>query len=624
MFPCKPGAKQPATVHGFKDATTDPATVHAWWAKIPTANVAIATGTPGPDVLDVDRTSTRDGYPAYEQLKDAGLLAGAQRLVRTPRGGLHVYFRGTDQECRIGIGGHPLDFKRQRGYVLAPPSHVDGQPYVEVDRPDGQSTLDLADVNRILGIPERWDQWSSIVDIGTLPVATAGDPAAVRYAAKALEYEAETMAHTPDGGRNDALNRVAFNMGTLVGAGHIDAVTVVDRLSGAARIAGLPEWEIQSVLARAVRDGASHPRTVHLTGDFRPASTVTDVDDIAENTMDVQGPPPELTRLITGDIFIHDAPKEIPAVWGGGDEVLWSEGEPLIITGPPGVGKTTLGGNVIAGRLGLETEALGYPVRAGARRTLLLAMDRPAQIQRALARRFREYARDELKEKLIVWKGPPPADLARYPEQLLAMANYANADTVVLDSLKDAAVKLSDEETGQGISRAMNHCVTNGVEILAYHHQTKRGAGGMGKPTSLADVYGSAWITAGAGSVLLLWGPAGDSIVELAHLKQPADAVGPLQVLHDHEMGLSSIVQNVDVMALVRAKPHGITAKEAARALFANDKPTANEVEKARRKLAALIKAGHLRQRDGTSGGRGGGTPTTYHDAAAPDFEEAA
>lgn len=64
VFPCTPDGtaapdhKAPLTAHGFKDATTDPARIRAWWHRWPDANVAIATGEPGPDVLDVDNHDT--------------------------------------------------------------------------------------------------------------------------------------------------------------------------------------------------------------------------------------------------------------------------------------------------------------------------------------------------------------------------------------------------------------------------------------------------------------------------------------------------------------------------------------------------------------------------------------
>ena len=127
VFPCRPDAKIPATRHGCKDATTSPPTICAWWQRA-TYNVAIATGAPGPDVLDVDVHATGSGWTGYERLKNAGMITGALRMVRTRSGGLHVYFSGTTQRNGSLPRAH-LDFRATGGYVLAPPSTVEGSPY---------------------------------------------------------------------------------------------------------------------------------------------------------------------------------------------------------------------------------------------------------------------------------------------------------------------------------------------------------------------------------------------------------------------------------------------------------------------------------------------------------------
>ena len=75
------------------------AQIRAWWQAQPGRNVAIATGAPGPDVLDVDVRAEGDGYDAYDQLRQAGLLDGALAIVTTPSGGLHAYYTGTAQRC---------------------------------------------------------------------------------------------------------------------------------------------------------------------------------------------------------------------------------------------------------------------------------------------------------------------------------------------------------------------------------------------------------------------------------------------------------------------------------------------------------------------------------------------
>jgi hypothetical protein len=42
VFPLQPGTKRPSTEHGVKDATTDPATINAWWTENPDAGIGLA------------------------------------------------------------------------------------------------------------------------------------------------------------------------------------------------------------------------------------------------------------------------------------------------------------------------------------------------------------------------------------------------------------------------------------------------------------------------------------------------------------------------------------------------------------------------------------------------------
>ncbi len=121
--------------------------------------------------------------------------------------------------------------------------------------------------------------------------------------------------------------------------------------------------------------------------------------------------------FVRGGKFILDQPEGVPAVWGRENEVLWAPGESLMIVGPTGVGKTTLAWQLVRGRTGLCDEVLGFPIEAGERRTLYLACDRPSQIARVMRRSVSEADRAVLDDRLLVWRGPPPADLAKHPER---------------------------------------------------------------------------------------------------------------------------------------------------------------------------------------------------------------
>lgn len=295
--------------------------------------------------------------------------------------------------------------------------------------------------------------------------------------------------------------------------------------------------------------------------------------------------------------FILDQPDRPAAWWGNGSEVLAAEGEALIIVGGQGLGKSTLAQQLALGRAGFTEYAdlLGYPVTAGAGRVLYLAMDRPRQIARSLRRMVGEAWRDELDQRLLIWPGPPPADLAKHPRLLTDMCAAADADTVIVDSLKDAAVGLNDDEVGASWNLARQHVLRENVEVLELHHNRKIGNGATRTTASIEDVYGSTWITSGAGSVIVLTGDPGDPVVKLWHVKQPLDEAGPFEVLHDRDTGRSSRYDEVDLVKLARTGGP-LTAAMVACHLFDTQKPTAAQKQKARRKLAGLVSSGHLIQ----------------------------
>lgn len=301
------------------------------------------------------------------------------------------------------------------------------------------------------------------------------------------------------------------------------------------------------------------------------------------------------SNFATGGNFILDTDPDPVPVWGRGQEVLWAEGEALTIVGGQGVGKTTVAQQIALGRCGFEefAEVLGMPVHDSGGRVLYLAMDRPRQAARSFRRMVGEAWRDQLDQRLVVWQGPPLADLARNPRDLAGYAQRAEADTIVVDSIKDAALGLSDDEVGAGYNRARQFALRAGVEVVELHHNRKAQQGAKAAP-SIDEVYGSTWITSGSGSVVLLAGAPGDPIVNLHHLKQPSEEVGPLKVIHDHDTGTSKIWHQADLVALAAASPDGIVARDAARALNDGQDPDHATRERARRRLDKLANQGLL------------------------------
>jgi hypothetical protein len=127
VFPCRERGKEPLTEHGFKDATTDPEQIRAWWRRYPRANVAIAVPD-GYAVLDID------GPNGWAALEGAGYTVSSTARQQTGRGPGHEHhlFR-LPPGVRLSNGATALvnvEIKTEGGYILAAPSvHPSGAIY---------------------------------------------------------------------------------------------------------------------------------------------------------------------------------------------------------------------------------------------------------------------------------------------------------------------------------------------------------------------------------------------------------------------------------------------------------------------------------------------------------------
>lgn len=136
VFPCEEGGKAPVTNDGFKSATKDHGQITRWWRRDPNANIGLWTD--GFTLIDVD---VRNGQQGIASLLDLQLevpeLCDPTLTVRTPSGGMHLYFKSEPSRNSHNKLGAGLDTRGHRGYALAAGSELTGEgPYViEVDAP---------------------------------------------------------------------------------------------------------------------------------------------------------------------------------------------------------------------------------------------------------------------------------------------------------------------------------------------------------------------------------------------------------------------------------------------------------------------------------------------------------
>ena len=109
--------------NGGKSATNDYEIAEKLFKKYPDANIGIATGKiSGINVIDLDDKS------AVANLKEVGLEIPKTRYVKTPRG-YHFYIEYDENLSQTAGLVDKVDVRADGGYVLAPPSIVNGKEY---------------------------------------------------------------------------------------------------------------------------------------------------------------------------------------------------------------------------------------------------------------------------------------------------------------------------------------------------------------------------------------------------------------------------------------------------------------------------------------------------------------
>jgi hypothetical protein len=189
VFPCGVGSKNPATPHGYKDASRDPDVIRAWWQEEPQFNVAIATGSiSGVWVQDVDGLDAEAELRRLEQ-RHGELPASVESI--TPRG-RHIYFRMPEVPLRCSAGkvAPGIDIRADGGFAVVPPSvHPSGARY--------HWSVDSA---QSFAVAPDW------------LIAKAADAAPKRTATPAAEWRSLATNGVSEGQRDCTITRLAGHL----------------------------------------------------------------------------------------------------------------------------------------------------------------------------------------------------------------------------------------------------------------------------------------------------------------------------------------------------------------------------------------------------------------------------
>ncbi|MGC9501116.1 bifunctional DNA primase/polymerase [Streptomyces sp. WG7] len=299
--PCLPAGRP---CHGFHAATTDPALIDAWWSASPSSGIGVATGPANLVVLDIDahsaaipdRSRLLPGIPIPEPVNLTGLASGFDTLallaayrgrqdpahdhttlrVRTPSGGLHVWYRKRDGRLplRCSTGSSPkvalawqVDVRATGGYIVAPTTRTDKGIY----QPVGPARLpaplpewlhaELARTGHEI-TPPRAARPSVPAPCARRVSGAAG----ARRVLDSLIAEVAACGALSEGAAfTEKLNRAAYTAGGLVAGGHFDEADVRLLLEETADQAR-PRQRTRNarIISDALTAGAARP--LHLQG----------------------------------------------------------------------------------------------------------------------------------------------------------------------------------------------------------------------------------------------------------------------------------------------------------------------------------------------------------------------
>lgn len=261
-----PCHRQGRWCHGFHSATVDRFRIEQWWGEHGAWGVGVSCGPAGLVVVDIDahtadlpdRSSLLPGIDIDPRVDLTGLATGFDTLallaayrgqqnpaedrgtlrVRTPSGGLHVWYRvpsdGSRYRSSAGSSGRvalawQVDIRARNGYVVAPGISTSAGRYQAVEGARAPAMLPVWLAEELVrtghAITEQWpsagrtEAWKGSPAVVRHPLA---DAAAAKVLPPLLADVAACGAVPQGAGFTEKLNRAAYTAGGLVAAGFLD------------------------------------------------------------------------------------------------------------------------------------------------------------------------------------------------------------------------------------------------------------------------------------------------------------------------------------------------------------------------------------------------------------------
>ena len=249
---------------------------HEWWTDV--AGLAAVCGPVSGDLACIDFDTPKDTtdlqFPPDLFLTFVDRLHAADLwIVDTPRGGFHAWVRCPGLQIEKGKLDRPalntpdgfhVELRWIGHYAALPESqHPNGVYAWHNDEPtEGPPTVLPADLLAAYDAVTVQDA----PKIQALPAKPSPNGnghsngnGAGKWARAAFDSEVTTLRGT-SANRNDALNKAAFSLGSIVGGGYLSETEVVQTLTGIAEEIGLDAGEIHATIQSGLRSGMKSPR----------------------------------------------------------------------------------------------------------------------------------------------------------------------------------------------------------------------------------------------------------------------------------------------------------------------------------------------------------------------------
>lgn len=250
----------------FTKQRADAFQVHNWNKAQMLRNIGLICGPVSGNLVVIDL----DGPAAVQAFRDRFPGYMATFTVQTTRG-LHIYLRPTalpPNRKQVGKNGI-IEVRGAGQYVVASPSiHPEsGKRYFVRNSRPIREPGSINDIIEWLDTIRAAQQKQRPAQPRPARPAQQQRPKAAqdyrRAAQAALYYECQEVCHAPAGGRNDTLNRAAYNLGQLVGDGFLSHIEVEAALltAAAALVAEDGEKSVLATIQSGIETGIANPRS---------------------------------------------------------------------------------------------------------------------------------------------------------------------------------------------------------------------------------------------------------------------------------------------------------------------------------------------------------------------------